>query len=107
MTEGAVDVDRTQLWPGHFDPAIAMGDASADARATFGASPGDADHPEPYLYVGAWGDVDRGDPFWNETAFNGASMGYAELRASDDQLAAALGFFRAGHTRLVGRGGGR
>ena len=107
LTEGAVDVDRTQLWPGHFDPAIAMGDASADARATFGASPGDADHPEPYLYVGAWGDVDRGDPFWNETAFNGASMGYAELRASDDQLAAAIGFFRAGHTRLVGRGGGR
>ncbi|MEZ5245349.1 MAG: hypothetical protein R2707_09660 [Acidimicrobiales bacterium] len=101
LTDGAVDVDRTQLWPGHFDPAIAMGRAETGGRATYGASPGDADHDEPYLYVGAWGDVDRTDPYWNETAFNGASMSYAELRAADDQLATAIEFFRGGHRRLA------
>ena len=25
LTPDAVDVERTQLWPGHFDPALAMG----------------------------------------------------------------------------------
>lgn len=106
LTDGAVDVDRTQLWPGHFDPAIAMGDAGAGGRATFGASPGDADHDEPYLYVGAWGDVDRTDGYWNETAFNGASMTYEELRAAEDPVAAAIGFFRSGHGKLRADGTG-
>lgn len=101
LTDGAADVDRTQLWPGHFDPAIAMGDADAGGRATFGASPGDAGHDEPYLYVGAWGDVDRADPFWNETAFNGASMTYAELREAESPIATAIDFFRGGYERLA------
>ena len=35
LTEDAVDVERTQLWPGHFDAALAMGDGDAGARATF------------------------------------------------------------------------
>lgn len=101
LTGGALDVDRTQLWPGHFDPAIAMGDAEAGSRATYGASPGDAAHDEPYLYVGAWGEVDRTDPYWNETAFNGASTTYAALRDAEDPLAAAIAFFRSGYERLV------
>ncbi|MEQ8841180.1 MAG: hypothetical protein RIB98_09365 [Acidimicrobiales bacterium] len=100
LTDGAVDVDRTQLWPGHFDPAIAMGDADTGGRATYGASPGDAGHAEPYLYIGAWGDVDRSDPFWNETDFNGASMSYAALRTADDPVAHALAFLRDAHHRL-------
>lgn len=100
LTPGAHDPERTQLWPGHFDPAIAMGDAETNGRATFGMSPGDHSHDEPYLYVGAWGDVDRDDPYWNETAFNGASMSYAELLTHDDPYTAALGFFRAGFARL-------
>jgi hypothetical protein len=103
LTDGAADVERTQLWPGHFDPATAMGDVDAGRRATYGASPGDAGHDEPYLYVGAWGDVDRADPFWNETAFNGASMTYAELQATENPVAAAIEFFRGGYERLAGR----
>lgn len=101
LTDGAVDVDRTQLWPGHFDAAIAMGDAERGQRATYGASPGDGGHDEPYLYVGAWGDVDRSDPYWNETAFNGASMSYRELLAAEDPVAEAVRFFRSGHERLT------
>lgn len=101
LTPDAVDVERTQLWPGHFDPALAMGDAETGARATYGASPGDADHDEPYLYVGAWGDVDRDDPFWNETAFNGASMPFRDLRDAADPVTAAIEFFRDGHERLT------
>jgi hypothetical protein len=100
LTGGATDVDPTQLWPGHFDAAIAMGD-SEGGRATYGMSPGDAGHDEPYLYVGAWGDVDRSDLYWNETRFNGASMTYAELLAANDQGATATNFFQDGYTRLT------
>jgi len=100
LTPGAVDVERTQLWPGHFDAAIAMGDAEAGKRATFGMSPGDASHDEPYIYVAAWGDVDRSDPYWNETNFNGASLDYSALLAADDAYATALEFVRGGYQRL-------
>lgn len=103
LTPGGHDPERTQLWPGHFDAAIAMGDADANGRATFGFSPGDHGHDEPYLYVGAWGDVDGSDPYWAETAFNGASMSYAELLTHDDPYAAALDFFRTGYAKLAGR----
>ena len=101
LTPGAHDPERTQLWPGHFDPAIAMGDADADGRATFGLSPGDHAHDEPYLYVGAWGEVDRDDPYWNETTFNGASMGFGDLASADDPYGAALAFFRTGFEKLA------
>ena len=104
LTPGAHDPERTQLWPGHFDPAIAMGDAEAGGRGTYGMSPGDHGHDEPYLYVGAWGAVDRTDAYWNETAFNGASMPFAELAGHDDPYEAALAFFRSGYARLTGRG---
>lgn len=100
LTDGAVQVERTQLWPGHFDPAIAMGDADAGRRATYGASPGDADHPEPYLYIGPWSAVDGADPFWNESVFPGASMPLRDLAAGADPVADAVGFFREGHRRL-------
>ena len=40
VTPGAVDAERTQLWPGHFDPAAAIGDAERGQRATYGCSPG-------------------------------------------------------------------
>ncbi len=102
LTEGAADVDRLQLWPGHFDPALAMGDAEAGGRATYGMSPGDQSSDEPYLYVGAWGDVDSDDPFWNATSFNGALLSYPDLRAATDPHAAALEFFRTGYAKLAG-----
>lgn len=56
LTELARDMPREwaptapKIWPEHFDYAI---DAGA-VRANYGFSPGDDDHPEPYLYVGRW-----------------------------------------------------
>ena len=100
VTPGATDAERTQLWPGHFDPAAAIGDADRDQRATYGCSPGDEAHDEPYLYVGAWGDVDRDDPYWNETSFNGASLPHAALLKADNAVQAAIDFLRAGLNRL-------
>lgn len=102
LTPGAVDPERTQLWPGHFDPAIAMGDADAGTRATYGASPGDANHPEPYLYIGPWGEIDATDTFWNAEGFPGAELPFAEMTKGDDHVAAALSFFRTGYAKLVG-----
>ena len=101
VTPGAEEVGRVQLWPGHLDPAVEIGSADAGQRATYGASPGDHAHDEPYLYVGAWGDVDRSDPFWNETNFNGAAMSFADIRAADDHHGAALEFFRSGLAKLT------
>ncbi|MEM7141062.1 MAG: hypothetical protein AAF548_08515 [Actinomycetota bacterium] len=100
LTEGAADPERVQLWPGHFDPAIAMGDADAGTRATFGLSPGDHNHPEPYLYIGPWGSIDETDEFWNADGFPGAELSFADLAQSGDQVAAALAFFRTGFGKL-------
>ncbi len=81
------------LWPEHFDLAIEAGAEGEGRRANYGFSPGDDEHPEPYLYVGPWsGDV-HGE-LWNATGFSGAEIGYAELHAVDDPLAAALAFCR-------------
>lgn len=101
VTPGAEDVGRVQLWPGHLDPAVEIGSQDAGQRATYGASPGDHAHGEPYLYVGAWGDVDRSDPFWNEDNFNGASLPFADLVDADDQYQAALDFFQSGLAKLT------
>ncbi len=88
-----------QLWPEHFDLAADIGDATAGRRANYGASPGDAGHPEPYLYVGPW-EPERvvNDRFWNEPF--GASLGYADLVASADPYDTALTFFRRGAALL-------
>jgi hypothetical protein len=90
-----------QLWPEHFDLSIDAGDEASGRRATFGASPGDAEHAEPYLYVSVWQPerVNRDDVYWNEPF--GASMPYAALLRASDQRAAALQFFRTG-SRLLG-----
>ena len=103
-TPGAKDASRVQLWPEHFDPAFEMGSLDEGRRASYGASPGDAAHPEPYLYVAAWGEIDRSKGFWNDETFNGASLSYQELLAADDQRAAALAFFSRGWAVLTGTG---
>src|ERR1700733_9105804 len=41
-------------WPEHFDVAIELGSEAEGRRATYGFSPGDEQHPEPYAYVGPW-----------------------------------------------------
>ncbi len=89
---------RVQLWPEHFDPAVDLGEESAGRRASFGASPGDDAHPEPYLYVAPW--QSRRGAFWSDRAFGGASLTYAALLSADDQRATALAFFRQGLAEL-------
>jgi hypothetical protein len=84
---------RVQLWPEHFDIAVDIGPDGR--RANFGGSPGDDAIPEPYLYVGPWGD--RGDDsYWN--ASFGAALTYSELLGGADGLA----FLRRGKELLSG-----
>jgi len=81
------------LWPEHFDVAIEMGDEARGQRATYGFSPGDGEHPEPYAYVAPWTAQPPG-PLWNARGFGGAELGYAELLAGDDARHEALQFLR-------------
>jgi hypothetical protein len=80
------DVTVTQLWPEHFDLARSMG------QANYGGSPGDADHPRPYLYVGPW-NPPPGDERWNEPF--GASLAWHETLDVDE----AVAFLVDGHDR--------
>lgn len=90
------DTSEVQLWPEHFDPAAELGDQQKGQRASFGGSPGDAAHPEPYLYVAAWSEIDRTNRYWNDESFKGASLGYAELLQAEDPLARGLEFLLEG-----------
>jgi hypothetical protein len=93
------DPGRVQVWPEHFDIAVVMGPAGE--RANYGASPGDATHREPYLYIAPFdysGPFDtRQGEFWNEPF--GASLSYAEILAGADPLA----FLRRGRALLTAR----
>jgi hypothetical protein len=91
---------RVQLWPEHFDLATELGSEAASARANYGGSPGDAEHSEPYLYVGPWSQQPAGE-LWQAEAFPGAELSYSELLAAEDQRALALDFFRTRHEALV------
>jgi hypothetical protein len=73
------------LWPEHFDIAI---DSNS---ATYGISPGDADHDEPYAYVAPWtAPAKTGDnTFWNAVGFTGAE------RPVPDDMDELVAFFRA------------
>jgi hypothetical protein len=95
----ADDASPVHLWPEHFDVAIDAGDAARARRGTWGGSPGDAAHPEPYLYVSLWSGAPD-DPFFSETAFAGASLGYDALCAATDPRARALAFWREALARL-------
>lgn len=96
-----VEASEVQLWPEHFDPAIEMGSEQAGQRASFGASPGDASHPEPYLYVAPWGDVDSSDGFWNAEGFKGASLSHGDLRDADDPVSAGVDFLLEGYRAIT------
>ena len=91
------------LWPEHFDIAYEAGDEDSGRRANYGASPGDTDHPEPYVYVGPWTAEVSGE-LWNAGAFNGAELSYAELLAADRPAAVALEFLRS-HSESLAAGG--
>lgn len=87
------------LWPEHFDAAIELGNESRGTRGTFGVSPGDSEHPEPYVYVTHWVDL-PGDDYWNDPTFGGASMPYATVAAATSAHGTMLDFFRAGLEQL-------
>ncbi len=83
------------LWPEHFDIAIEAG------NATYGISPGDDDHTEPYAYVSPWTPPAKTGPstFWNATSFTGAERPVTD--ADDDGEIPA--FFRAARDLLTAR----
>ena len=91
---GAIDDTRVQLWAEHFDLSIDCG----VNRATYGISPGDDDHPKPYLYVAPW--EKQSGPLWSDPSFGGASLPYDALLDATDQRAAALEFFQRGWDEL-------
>jgi hypothetical protein len=80
-----------QLWPEHFDLGTDLGPETG--RANYGASPGDAGHALPYLYVGPWAASD--DPFWDAGTF--ARLDHETLAGLDEPAAAVTEFFRRGH----------
>lgn len=88
------------LWPEHFDVAIELGSEPDGRRATYGFSPGDEQHPEPYAYVGPWVAQAPGE-LWNANGFAGAELPYADLLAAGDQATAALEFFTARRDALA------
>lgn len=88
------------LWPEHFDQAFFTSDSHEGRRANYGASPGDAGHPEPYLYVGPWGAV-ADNSFWNAEHFNGAVLALSQLIAVADPTDTAMQFLRMGRALLT------
>lgn len=90
----ALEPSLVNLWPEHFDVAVELGGEKAGHRAAYGLSPGDANHPEPYLYVAPWTARPEGE-LWKAGGFSGAEFGWAELIEAEDQRETALEFFRA------------
>lgn len=98
LTAAGRSCSRVQLWPEHFDMACHL------AGVNFGCSPGDADYPEPYVYVGPWNRAGLPDgDFWN--APFGAVLPYKELLAASDQRDTALSFLRRGAGLALRRAG--
>jgi hypothetical protein len=91
-------VTIVRIWPEHFDAAIDMGDGAASRRATYGGSPGDRHHPEPYLYASPW--AGRIDSFFDEPGFKGAALPYADLLTAADPAETALQFLREARDRV-------
>ncbi len=83
------------LWPEHFDAAVDLGNEAQGRRGTFGVSPGDDAHTEPYVYVTHWSDA-ADDDYWNDAAFVGASLPYSAVAATTSPHGTMLDFFRAG-----------
>jgi hypothetical protein len=78
------------LWPEHFDLGITAG------AVNYGASPGDGQFPDPYLYVGPHDGPPPGDPaFWN------APFGAARTIHQIGTVQAAVAFFADGRARVL------
>lgn len=94
------DVSEAQMWPEHFDAATELGNQDAGRRASFGASPGDGQVPEPYFYVAPWSEIDGSDPYWSAEHFGGSVLHYADLAKSGEPKATALEFLWTGYEKL-------
>lgn len=98
----SVDASRPQLWPGHFDPAIEVGDE--DHRGSYGASPGDPAIDEPYLYVSIWWPerigIDTDDPFWNAPSFTGSILRLSDFPPGADPVVVARDFWLDTRNRM-------
>lgn len=98
----SVDGSPPQLWPGHFDPAIEVGDENH--RGSYGASPGDDSIDEPYLYLSLWWpdrlDLDRSDPAWNASSFVGSVLRLSEFSNDVDPVQRATTFWQTARDRL-------
>lgn len=99
----SVDASEPQLWPGHFDPAIEVGDE--DHRGSYGASPGDHGIAEPYLYLSIWWPdrigVDATDPAWNAPSFTGAVLRVSDFPDGEDPVQVAARFWSGARDRLA------
>jgi hypothetical protein len=85
------DVSPIHLWPEHFD--IAVEEGAEAVRATYGVSPGDDGHDEPYAYVAPWSPPAGGEAFWNAVGFSGAQAPVVDAGQ-------VLAFFREGQALL-------
>jgi hypothetical protein len=95
----SADPATVQLWPEHFDIGTNVLTPSG-GRVNLGASPGDDDIEEPYLYLGPWGDDRPGDPaFWN--APFGAVLRASDLSGIPDPVGAVVAFLRIGLDKLA------
>lgn len=99
--------NRVQLWPEHFDMAVELGSEQERRRATYGVSPGDEQHEEPYVYVSPWEGVPDDAGLWNAQGFRGARLGLGELLAAGDQRERALAFMRERRDALAASSGAR
>lgn len=105
VREDAVSVDpsEAQLWPGHFDPAIEMGDENH--RGSYGASPGDAGIAEPYLYLSIWWPdrltIDTENEFWNAPSFMGAVLRSSDFPTNINPTEVAADFWRSARDLLA------
>ena len=93
------NVTIVRIWPEHFDAAIDLGDGDAGRRATYGGSPCDHIHAQPYLYASPW--AGRIDPFFDDPAFKGAALTYADLLTMPDPARAASEFFVEARNRVA------
>jgi len=81
LRQEAAEPSEIHLWPEHFDIAF------EDREVTYGGSPGDEHHDEPYLYVAPWTAPEPG-PLWNAAGFTGAETSWT----TEEE---ALAFFRS------------